>query len=147
MNRDGALFTSITQHWATPRSLYEELNAEFNFDWDPCPLGADSGGLIFEGWVGKRAFCNPPYGPNIGLWLKRGLLAKCAVFLIPARTKMNSDLECAMRNWTREVDDEAVRLIEQGVPPYEAIDQAKENVSNRRRQKAGLCPKRYAVTQ
>lgn len=24
--------------WATPASLYEALNAEFNFDDDPCPL-------------------------------------------------------------------------------------------------------------
>ena len=24
--------------WATPPSLYDELNAEFNFDFDPCPL-------------------------------------------------------------------------------------------------------------
>ncbi len=31
-------------------------------------------------------FRNPPYGPGLGEWLKRGLEAEVAVFLIPART-------------------------------------------------------------
>ena len=27
--------------WATPRDFYEELNKEFNFDFDPCPFMHD----------------------------------------------------------------------------------------------------------
>jgi hypothetical protein len=41
---------------------------------------------LFTSWRGKRVFCNPPYGPGIEDWLKRGLEAEIAVYLIPART-------------------------------------------------------------
>lgn len=30
------LFSSKTNEWATPVALFEELNAEFHFDLDPC---------------------------------------------------------------------------------------------------------------
>lgn len=29
-------FTSNTDEWATPQSLFDELDAEFNFNLDPC---------------------------------------------------------------------------------------------------------------
>jgi len=47
-NRDG-LVTS--DHWETPKWLYEKLNDEFGFDFDPCPLNADFDGLKVE-WGG-----------------------------------------------------------------------------------------------
>ena len=27
-----------SDNWETPPELYNKLNAEFNFDFDPCPL-------------------------------------------------------------------------------------------------------------
>lgn len=84
-----ALFKSQSVHWATPKALYEILNSEFEFDFDPCPLGGgDQDGLatLFISWKGKRVYCNPPYGPGLEKWLNRGLEADLAVFLIPART-------------------------------------------------------------
>ena len=33
------LMTSLSSHWATPKWLYDELDKEFHFDFDPCPLG------------------------------------------------------------------------------------------------------------
>lgn len=84
-----ALFKSQIVHWATPSAVYEALNGEFGFDFDPCPLGGgDTDGLatLLCSWRGKRVFCNPPYGPGLDKWLKRGLEADVAVFLIPART-------------------------------------------------------------
>lgn len=30
------LFTSNSEEWATPRKLFDELNAEFGFTLDPC---------------------------------------------------------------------------------------------------------------
>lgn len=48
-----------SDNWETPKSLYDELNEEFGFDFDPCPLGADFDGLTVE-W-GKSNFVNPPY--------------------------------------------------------------------------------------
>jgi len=35
MNKD-ALFSSKSDEWSTPQILFDELNAEFNFDLDPC---------------------------------------------------------------------------------------------------------------
>ena len=51
-----------SDHWATPAYFYDELNKEFNFDFDPCPLRHDINkwdGLKIE-W-GKVNFINPPY--------------------------------------------------------------------------------------
>ena len=77
--------------WATPEWLYAELDSEFHFDFDPCPLhGADSGvdGLAVE-W-GQSTFCNPPYGRVIGNWTAKAKTeaakGKTVVMLIPSRT-------------------------------------------------------------
>lgn len=49
-------------YWITPPELYAELDAEFHFDFDPCPyplpLGFD--GLTCE-W-GCSNYVNPPFG-------------------------------------------------------------------------------------
>lgn len=86
MNR--ALFKSESVEWPTPKAVFDKLNAEFHFDFDPCPYGGSEDGLstLFKPWRGKRVFCNPPYGPGIGDWLKRAEEAELAVYLIPART-------------------------------------------------------------
>lgn len=82
------LFLSKKIHWATPKKIYDELNSEFNFNFDPCPLNSDEDGLseLFCSWKGKRVYCNPPYGPKIVKWLQRGKEAELAVYLLPART-------------------------------------------------------------
>lgn len=49
--------------WETPKKLYNELNKEFNFDFDPCPLHVDFNGLHCN-W-GKRNFINPPYSQKL----------------------------------------------------------------------------------
>jgi hypothetical protein len=45
-----------SDNWATPKKFYDELNAEFNFDFDPCPLNEgiilpQNDGLLIE-WGG-----------------------------------------------------------------------------------------------
>jgi len=81
------LMSSHYQKWKTPKWLYEKLNKEFNFDFDPCPENPTEDGLLIE-W-GERNFVNPPYKYN-KLWLKKGveqwLKGKLVVFLLPART-------------------------------------------------------------
>jgi hypothetical protein len=81
-------FAAASDRWKTPADTYRALNDEFHFEFDPCPLDGDKDGLskLFCDWRGKRVFCNPPYGPDLGKWLERGLEADLAVFLIPART-------------------------------------------------------------
>jgi len=53
-----------SDNWKTPQDLYDELNDEFHFDFDPCPINhgeitPDNDGLLIE-W-GERNFINPPY--------------------------------------------------------------------------------------
>jgi site-specific DNA-methyltransferase (adenine-specific) len=75
--------------WATPENLYEKLNNEFHFDFDPCPLHSDFDGLSIEwGWVN---FVNPPYTRSIKeAFVKRGVemqkKGKTSVFLLPVST-------------------------------------------------------------
>jgi phage N-6-adenine-methyltransferase len=88
-------FSSKSVHWSTPRKLFEELNNEFHFDYDPCPLRHNSsplfGGVdgLTVSW-GKTTFCNPPYGRTIGKWIEKGYMeaqqGKVVVMLIPSRT-------------------------------------------------------------
>ncbi len=80
-------FMSLTDEWKTPASVYNKLNEEFNFDFDPCPLGGNIDGLAIS-W-GKSNFVNPPYS-QLKAWCKKAydesLLGKIVVMLIPSRT-------------------------------------------------------------
>jgi len=82
------MMSSIRLDWKTPKAVYQTLNAEFQFDFDPCPPNPKFNGLNIE-W-GKRNFVNPPYGTEIKKWIKKGyeehLKNKTVVFLIPSRT-------------------------------------------------------------
>jgi hypothetical protein len=44
-NRDGL---PNSDHWETPEYLYRELDKEFQFDFDPCPLNATFDGISIE---------------------------------------------------------------------------------------------------
>lgn len=77
---------SKNDHVATPDDLYNSLNEEFHFDYDPCPLNADFDSLKLE-W-GKRNYVNPPYS-NIQAFMEKAIeqmkKGKLTVFLIPLR--------------------------------------------------------------
>ena len=84
--RDGL---KASDHWGTPDKLKAELDAEFHFDFDPCPLHATFDGLSIE-W-GESNFINPPYNrvdkpkfikKAVEEWTK----GKTCVLLIPAAT-------------------------------------------------------------
>ena len=95
-----AMYSSSTDQWATPQDFFDELNKEFSFDLDPCAdennhkceryFTKERDGLKMD-WGGSRVFCNPPYGREIGEWVrkcyeeghKEGTIV---VMLIPART-------------------------------------------------------------
>ena len=54
--------TGYSDKWATPPAIYEPLNTEFRFNYDPCPITwkeGDPDALVAE-W-GTSTFCNPPY--------------------------------------------------------------------------------------
>jgi len=81
-------FSSYKTDYKTPDKIYQELNKEFNFTFDPCPLNPKFDGLKIE-W-GDRNFVNPPYGRGIKKWIEKGYYeskkGKLVVFLIPSRT-------------------------------------------------------------
>lgn len=81
-------FSSASEEWSTPADVYAKLDAEFHFDFDPCPLGGDQDGTapLFVSWANKKCWINPPYGPGIRPFLERAFEADLAVYLLPART-------------------------------------------------------------
>ena len=94
-------FKSQTDEWSTPQDFFDKLNTEFGpFDLDPCATASNAkcerfftmyhDGLIQAWKPAKRVFMNPPYGREIGRWMRkaqfesqRGALVVC---LVPART-------------------------------------------------------------
>jgi phage N-6-adenine-methyltransferase len=80
-------FSSATDIWSTPKEVYQILDAEFGFDFDPCPLNPQFDGLEIE-W-GSCNFVNPPYS-ELGKWIKKAYEEfkknKTVVMLIPSRT-------------------------------------------------------------
>lgn len=87
MKKFKGLMTSLSPHWATPKWLYDELDKEFHFDHDPCPLHGING--LNSSW-GKRNYINPPYGREIVEWIKTAYEVsqsdRLCVMLLPART-------------------------------------------------------------
>jgi phage N-6-adenine-methyltransferase len=92
------LMSSLTDEWATPQALFDELNAEFGFELDVCAddwnhkceryFTKETDGLAQE-WTGT-CWMNPPYGREIGKWMKKAVESAEAgatvVCLVPART-------------------------------------------------------------
>lgn len=59
-------------YWLTPPEIYNPLNDEFHFDFDPCPYPKpdDFDGLTCE-W-GMSNYVNPPFGSIIHQGKKKG---------------------------------------------------------------------------
>lgn len=97
MNR--VMFSSEKDEWSTPQDLFDELDAEFNFTLDVCatPENAKCADYYTKEQDGLRkawrgvVWCNPPYGRDVGNWVRRAYLSAAAgkattVVLLPART-------------------------------------------------------------
>lgn len=80
-------FTSLSQDWRTPRTIFDGLNEEFHFAHDPCPSQSLIDGLSIE-WR-SPVFVNPPFS-DISQWVEKAWLeyqqGKTVVLLIPSRT-------------------------------------------------------------
>ena len=90
-------FKSESNEWETPQDLYNELDKQYGFTLDPCatPSNAKNDNFytkeddgLSQSWSGHVVFMNPPYGREIGKWIKKASEEKsaCVVCLIPART-------------------------------------------------------------
>jgi phage N-6-adenine-methyltransferase len=88
-------FSSKTTIWETPQNFFDLLNEEFHFDVDVCALPENAKCVKFytpeddvlsKKWEGT-CWCNPPYGREIGKWIKKASEADATtVMLLPART-------------------------------------------------------------
>ena len=91
------MLSSNSNEWGTPVEFFNELNKEFQFTLDPCATKdnakckkyytqSDDG--LSKDWSREIVFCNPPYGREIGKWVKKCSEVKnsTVVMLIPART-------------------------------------------------------------
>lgn len=94
------MFSSNSFSWGTPESFFKRLDNEFKFTLDPCAtketakcarfFTEEDDGLS-QDWGGHSVFMNPPYGRDIGDWIKKayeesskpGTVVVC---LIPSRT-------------------------------------------------------------
>lgn len=66
--------------WATPQEWFDYLHLEFKFSLDPCCVREtakcdmfytpETDGLA-HAWTGHTVFMNPPYGREIGRWMKK----------------------------------------------------------------------------
>ena len=90
MSKHSNTYKTFNINEKTPEGFYAQLNEEFHFTFDPCPLRAETNGLEID-W-GKRSYINPPYGKAIRIWLEKALAeiekgnTELAVFLLPAYT-------------------------------------------------------------
>ena len=93
-----SLYSSKTDMWETPQELFDELDKEFQFDLDVCAIPENAKCKAFytpeqdglsQPWKGT-CWCNPPYGRDIGQWVRRAFLASISgstvVMLLPSRT-------------------------------------------------------------
>lgn len=94
MNTRG-LFSSATDMWETPQNFFDELNKEFRFTCDVCAIEENAKCAKFytpeqdglkQTWGGV-CWMNPPYGREIGKWVKKASESNATVVcLLPART-------------------------------------------------------------
>lgn len=76
---NNALFTSNSCEWETPISLFKQLDNKYHFDIDVCATAQNTKCERFytkeqdglqQKWTG-RCWMNPPYGKEIGKWVKK----------------------------------------------------------------------------
>lgn len=91
------MFSSKNPEWETPQDFFDKLNEEFNFNLDVCAntknhkcamwFEKDEDGLQ-KNWDKSRCWMNPPYGREIGNWVRKASEARggVVVCLLPART-------------------------------------------------------------
>lgn len=100
---NSALLSSKKMDWCTPKDFFDTLDKEFHFVLDAaatdktakCSLyyTPETDGLSQSWNHGGSVFCNPPYGREIGKWVRKAYeeskSGATIVLLIPARTDTN----------------------------------------------------------
>ena len=96
-----ALLSSKDMCWCTPKDFFQKLDEEFHFVLDAAATDRSAKckryftpeiDALAQSWdVGGAVYCNPPYGRQIGRWIRKAYeeSRRCThpiVMLIPART-------------------------------------------------------------
>jgi len=91
------------RYWLTPRNIYEPLNQEFQFDFDPCPYPKPDGFNAIDIAWGNSNFVNPPFrkkdgnglGPTafVHKAIEQQKLGRSSVLLLPVQSYVNLLLE------------------------------------------------------
>ena len=75
------------RYWATPPDVMAKYQAEFLFDFDPCPHPRPAG---FDGLAvswGERNWVNPPFTGGVSKWVRKAIrecdLGKLVVVILP----------------------------------------------------------------
>jgi len=92
------LFSSLTPEWPTPIGVFLALNDRYRFTLDVCATPENAKcenyftsdqDALRQPWTGS-VFCNPPYGREIGRWLRKAWESAqhgaTVVCLVPSRT-------------------------------------------------------------
>lgn len=124
--------SSLSDHWGTPRALFERLNAEHRFSVDAAASHVnhllptfwtvwDDG--LAQSWAHERIWCNPPYSAgNLERWSRKAALSvsvdgcPLAVLLVPAYPA-----EGWWQRWVVGQKPEARELL--GVPVPEPVSE------------------------
>jgi len=88
----------MVSYWLTPPKLYDELDEEFHFDFDPCPFPRVIDGLNIP-W-GSMNYVNPPFRKKDGsptAFVHKAILeqskGKSSVLTLPTQSYVNLLLE------------------------------------------------------
>jgi site-specific DNA-methyltransferase (adenine-specific) len=94
------IFSSKNTDWETPPEVFNALNDTYNFTLDVCATKENTkcehyfspeDDALTKDWGGETCFMNPPYGREIGKWVKKAYEESkkpntTVVCLLPART-------------------------------------------------------------
>lgn len=95
-----ALLSSKNMNWCTPQDFFDKLDLEFGFVLDAAATSKtakcqryytpETDGLAQSWQCDGAVFCNPPYGRQLGKWVRKAWqeaqTGQTIVLLIPART-------------------------------------------------------------
>lgn len=109
MNR--VLFKSDSQEWETPQEFFDQWDVVFHFQLDVCAseqnakckafFSREQDGLKMMWAPYTSIWMNPPYGREIGKWMRKAYEESCmgclVVCLVPARTDVRWWHDYAMR--------------------------------------------------
>ncbi len=113
-----SLFSSRSDDWPTPQTLYDTLDAEFHFTLDPCATHDNAKCRMYftknddglrQDWSRHRVCCNPPYGRFMQEWARKCYEASRAGALVALLAHSRTDTRW-FQDWVNHKADE-IRFV------------------------------------